>query len=199
MSDLTIPKFGDTELEQPKHPFPEHIEPMDSEWWLSHKEKAVCDAYLGESFMDTKEAFKSQYTAKTKTSLATGASRFFKKAKVRRYLYFRIRKIEEKVELSQEQILRDMIDLKEMALGRKAQPIVLGHNEGIPIKTVAKTTDLKAANAVLTQLGKFHELGMWVEKKETDIQVVNFNFDMGKPEKVINNEWDTPHVSTRQY
>ena len=34
---------------------------------------------------------------------------------------------------------------------------------------------------------------MWVEKKETDVQVVNFNFDMGNPEKDITPRKDLEH------
>lgn len=188
MDPMIIPKIGETEIKQRPSPFPEVIEPMDSDWWLNEKQKSVCDAYLGESFMDCIAAFKTKYSPRTVDSAKSGACRFFKMAKVRRYLYVRTKEIRTNVNLSQEQILSDMVDLKEMALGRKDQHLILGHSEGVPVKTIGRTTDLKAATAVLTQLGKFHELGMWVDKKETEVKVVNFNFDMGKKEKTINPE-----------
>ncbi len=188
MDNTVIPKIGETEIKQKANPFPEVIEPMDSDWWLNEKQKSVCDAFLGESFMDNIVAFKTRYNPKTIDSAKSGACRFFKMAKVRRYLYIRTKEIRTNVKLSQEQILSDMIDLKEMALGRKDQHLILGHSEGFPVKTIGRTTDLKAANAVLTQLGKFHELGMWIDKKETEVKVVNFNFDMGRPEKTINHD-----------
>lgn len=181
--DLTIPKLGETELKPP--PFPEVIEPFDSEWWLDEKHKSVCDAYLGDCELDQVKAFKKIYKPRTKPSAHTGASRFFKKAKVRRYLYFQMRKLSAKVELSQEMILRNLIEVAEMAMGKRDQEMVVGLHEGVVVEHTGKNTDLKAANSALTQLGKYHELGMWVEKKETDVQIVNFNFDMGKPEKVI--------------
>jgi len=190
MVDLVVPVFGDTELMVQEHPFPEFIEPMDSSWWLKPKEKQVCDEYLGECFMDQTSAFAKIYKPRTVSSKATGTTRFFKRAKVRRYLYFRTRALEKVVKLTQESILLDLIEVKEMGLGRVEQEMVVGLHEGTVIKHKGKSTDLKAANQALTQLGKFHELGMWVEKKEIDIQVVNFNFDMGgpstPPEKVIN-------------
>lgn len=183
MKDLDIPKLGETELTEPKHPFPKYIEPMDSEWWLKPKEKSVCDAYLGECFMNQTEAFALIYKPKTKSSRETGTTRFFKRAKVRRYLYFKTRKLEKKVEITQEEILRDLILVKEMAMGRLEQNMILGQEKGEAVSYRGKATDLKTATQALTQLGKFHQLGMWVEKKETDVQVVNFNFDMGIPEK----------------
>ena len=193
MVDLTIPRLGDTPLEPQKHPFPEVIEPMDSSWWLKPKEKLVCDEYLGECFMDQPKAFAKIYKPKTPSSKATGTTRFFKRARVRRYLYFRTRKLEEKIELTQESILLDLILVKEMALGRVDQEIVVGQDKGFVVTHKGKNTDLKAANQALTQLGKFHELGMWVEKKETEVQVVNFNFDMGSKEKTINPTKDLEH------
>jgi len=165
---------------------------MNSEWWLKPKEKSVCDLYLGECLLDQPKAFAKIYKPKTPSSKATGTTRFFKRAKVRRYLYFRTRKIEEKIELTQEAILRDLILVKEMALGRVDQEIVVGQDKGMVVTHTGKNTDLKAANQALTQLGKFHELGMWVEKKEIDVQTVNFNFNMGSSdhpkEKIINDE-----------
>lgn len=184
--DLTIPKLGDTELVAP--PFPEVIEPFDSEWWLDEKHKTVCDAYLGECELDQVAAFKIIYNPTTKNSAHVGASKFFKKPKVRRYLYFQMRKLSKRVELSQEMILRNLIEVAEMAMGKRNQKMVLGHTEGVVIEHEGKSTDLKAATSALTQLGKYHELGMWVDKKETDVQTVNFNFDMGKPEKVIEHQ-----------
>ena len=190
MIDLPIPVLGATELGPQKHPFPEVIEPMDSSWWLKPKEKSVCDLYLGECLLDQTSAFAKIYKPKTPSSKATGTTRFFKRARVRRYLYFRTRKIEEKIQLTQEDILRDLILVKEMALGRVDQEMVIGQDKGFVVTHTGRSTDLKAANQALTQLGKFHELGMWVEKKEIDIQTVNFNFDMGgnKKEKIINDE-----------
>ena len=190
MVDLAIPKLGDTELIQKKHPFPEFIEPMDSTWWLKPKEKSVCDEYLGECLMDQPAAFAKIYKPRTPSSKATGTTRFFKRAKVRRYLYFRTRAIEETIKLTQEDILRDLILVKEMALGRIDQEMVVGQDKGFVVTHKGRNTDLKAANQALTQLGKFHELGMWVEKQEHEVQVVNFNFDMsgGMKEKVINND-----------
>ncbi|MCK4870767.1 MAG: hypothetical protein KAS93_06630 [Gammaproteobacteria bacterium] len=197
MVDLTIPVLGATELAPQKHPFPEIIEPMDSAWWLKPKEKSVCDLFLGECLMDQPAAFAKIYKPKTPSSKATGTTRFFKRARVRRYLYFRTRKIEEKIELTQEEILRDLMLVRDMALGRVDQKIVVGQDKGMVVTHVGKNTDLKAANQALTQLGKFHELGMWIEKKETEVQVVNFNFNMGdsnnKNEKVINNPKELDH------
>lgn len=197
MVDLVIPIFGDAELVVAKHPFPENIEPMDSSWWLKPKEKLVCDEYLGECFMDQPAAFAKIYKPRTPSSKATGTTRFFKRAKVRRYLYFRTRAIEETIKLTQEDILRDLILVKEMALGRVDQEIVVGQDKGSVVVHTGKNTDLKAANQALTQLGKFHELGMWVEKKEIDVQTVNFNFNMSgedlPKEKVINNPKEIDH------
>lgn len=186
MIDLTIPVLGDIELAQKKCPFPKNIEPMDSEWWLKPKEKLVCDEYLGECFMNQPESYAKIYKPKTPSSKATGTTRFFKRARVRRYLYFKTRKLEEKIELTQEGILRDLIEVKEKALGRMDQQLVVGQDKGFVVTHIGRHTDLKAATQALTQLGKFHELGMWIDKKETDVQVVNFNFDMGSPEKIIN-------------
>ena len=193
MVDLVIPTFGDTELEVSKHPFPENIEPMDSSWWLKPKEKSVCDEYLGECFMDQPSAYAKIYKPRTPSSKATGTTRFFKRARVRRYLYFRTRKLEKKIQLTQESILLDLIQVKEMALGRVDQEMVIGQDKGMVVTHKGRNTDLKAANQALTQLGKFHELGMWVEKKEMDVQVVNFNFDMGTKEKVVNPPKDLEH------
>jgi len=115
---------------------------------------------------------------------------------IRRYLYFRTRKLEEKIELTQEEILRDLILVKNMALGRVDCYMVVGQDKGFVVTHKGRNTDLKAANQALTQLGKFHELGMWVEKKEMDVQVVNFNFNMGgedNKEKIINPQKDLDH------
>jgi len=196
MDNNDIPTLGDAPLAAKKHPFPEVIEPMDSSWWLKPKEKSVCDIYLGECLLDQTAAFKKIYKPRTKSSLATGTCRFFKRAKVRRYLYFRTRKLEEKIELTQEEILRDLILVKNMALGRVDYETVVGQDKGYVVTHTGRNTDLKAANQALTQLGKFHELGMWVEKKETEVQVVNFNFNMGgdePSEKQINPQKDLEH------
>lgn len=193
MDENDIPTLGDAPLAAQKHPFPEVIEPMDSSWWLKPKEKSVCDLYLGECLLDQTAAFSKIYKPKTPASKASGTTRFFKRARVRRYLYFKTRKLEEKVELTQEMILRDMILAKEMAMGRVDQEIVVGQDKGFVVTHTGKSTDLKAATQLLTQLGKFHELGMWVEKKETDVQIVNFNFDMGKTEKEVNPTKEIEH------
>ena len=197
MDENDIPTLGDAPLAPQKHPFPKDIEPMDSSWWLKDKEKRVCDLFLGECLMNQPESYAKIYKPRTPSSKATGTTRFFKRARVRRYLYFKTRKLEEKIELTQECILRDLMLVRDMALGRVDQDIVVGQDKGFVVTHKGRNTDLKAANQALTQLGKFHELGMWVEKKETDIQVVNFNFDMGgsdkSSEKVINQQKDLDH------
>jgi len=165
-------------------PFPVDIEPMDSEWWLIPSQKEVCDRYLGECKLDQMCAYTRGRTFKTKSSAAATTTMFFKKPKIRRYLYLKMKKLADKVDLSQEMILRDLIDVKEMALGRKAQNLVLGvDKDGFPIVEFAKSTDLKAANTALTQLGRYHKLSMWTEKVDQEISVVNFNFNMGAPEE----------------
>lgn len=163
--------------------WPIEVSPWDEEWWLSEEEKAICDHYLGEGRFDRVKAITStgrEY--KDNRSATAAANAFFRRPRVNRYLWIRANQIADKVEITQEDILRDMIELKEMAMGRRKRPALLGMNEdGDPVVAVVKAADLSTAHKVLTQLGKFSEIAMWTERHQVDLSRVRFDLNIGVP------------------
>lgn len=180
--EYKIPTIADANIEEA--PFPETIEPFNSEWWLNQQQKEICDIYLGECQFDQRCAVQAVRTYKSNESASAAATRFFKQAKVRRYIHLRSKQLSEKLELKQEDIIRDLIEVKEMAMGRKDTPVYTVDKNGniIEERSVA-VANLPVAKQALEQLGKYHALAMWNEKTESagDKLIVNLNFNMGGP------------------
>jgi hypothetical protein len=173
-----IPTVGDHQFEPEQ--FPEIIEPMDSEWWLLPEQKQICDVYLGECRFDQTCAVQAVRTYKNPNSARAAATRFFKQARVRRYLWIRTKQLTKKFEINQEEIIRDLIEVKEMAMGRKPTHIYATDKHGNIYPDYVRVANLAVAKQTLEQLGKFNEIAMWNEKDKGagDVQVINFNFDM---------------------
>lgn len=186
--DLIPGKISDLPEEIRPKPFPIEIEPFDSKFWMTPDQKQICDLYLGECKFDQGAAYAIvRPNFKKYTTMLTAASRFFKMLKVRRYLYIRAKELTGKVELTQEMILKDLIEVKEMAMGRKPSSIYIVDEKYDAVEKKVKVVNLAVAKQTLEQLGKYHELAMWTEKAENEISYINFNFNMGdkKQERLI--------------
>lgn len=162
-----IPTLAEMAAEARPEPFPVDIEPYDSEWWLNPDQKAICDAFLGECQFDKTCAVMAVREYKNKAVASAAATRYFKMAKIRRYLWLRSKQLTEKFEISQEEILRDLVEVKEMAMGRKDTPVYTVDKDGEIIEERAVTVaNLPVAKSALELLGKYHEIAMWNERKD---------------------------------
>ena len=166
-------------LKMDKTPFPQWVEPGDSKWWLNPRNKQVCDYFLTDAKLHAKQAYDKFYGPhKNNGALKTASYAFFKKVKVRRYLYVRIKEIQDETQLSQEFVIRNLMEIGEMAMGRKKMKIAIPDPEtGEMVQHEVYNTDLRAARSTYEWLGKFNEIGMWTEKPDKEISGVTIQIN----------------------
>ena len=135
---------------------------MTSKKKLTEKQKLFCKNYLKE-YNATKSAISAGYSKKTAYSIG---NELLKKPEIAEYLQKQTEKRAEKVDLSVEMILSDLIELK----NRCMQKTEVLDREGNP--TGEWKFDATAANKSLELLGK--HLAMWTEKIEAKVEVNTF-------------------------
>jgi hypothetical protein len=163
--------------------WPEIVTPNDKKWWLTPDQKMICDYYLGECQFDQRCAIKKVREYKNNNTADAAASRFFKLPRVARYISLRSKQLTKELEITQEDIIKDLIEVKEMAMGRKPSHVYATDKDGNIYPDYVHVVNLSVAKQTLEQLGKYHKVAMWSEKQEKEINSVVFNFNMAAPEE----------------
>lgn len=126
---------------------------------LTALQRAFCDAYLGTARRNPALAYEMALPAGTTEQRPRDRGRaMLHQPAVRTYLQRRGRELAAAAEVTQEQIILDLVELREMSMGRKATPLARFH-EGELVHGLARNVDFAGATRVLDLLGRY--LGMW--------------------------------------
>jgi hypothetical protein len=167
------------------------IDRKDADRMLTEKQRLFAD-YLREDFpqYDIGSCYMRAFPkCKKKTSAWVQANKIMKKSIFQEYMQYKFREAEKKSDLTQEQVLRDLEQLKEMCMGRQEVPVMATNKDGEIYTDEVKVFNATGAIGALELQGK--HLRMFSEKVEIDKLEVNFNFDMSgdkKGQKVIEHD-----------
>jgi len=128
---------------------------------LTAMQRAFCDAYLGPARRNHVLAYEMAMPAgKAVRDASSSGKNMLGNPAVRAYLQRRGRELAEVAEITQERIILDLVELREMAMGRRPTPLARFH-EGELVHGAACNVDFGGATRVLDLLGRY--LGMWTE------------------------------------
>lgn len=119
---------------------------------------------------------------KSKGSAAVNANRLFRKEIATEYLAYLFREREKAAGVTTEMVLNDIVELKEMCMGRIKTPIMTSDKDGNVFQENIKVFNATGAKGALELLGK--HLAMWTDVQTQNNMQVNFNFSL-PDEKVI--------------
>ncbi len=136
---------------------------------LTDKWQVFCDTYL-ENGLNQTEAYKAAYPKASQATAEREASRLIRKAEVALYLSTRMAEIMRKSQITQDDVLKDLIELKEKCMGR-IESEVLVEFMGTADSENHKVFNPAGAKAALELLGKY--LDMWKgDKQDNPLGVV---------------------------
>lgn len=128
---------------------------------LTSQQRAFAEAYLGAARRNATRAYEmTMAPGEAVGESKRRAKQLMDRPQVQAYLRKRQRELAAAAEVTQEAIILDLVELREMAMGRKATPLARFH-EGELVHGVARTVDFAGATRVLDLLGRY--LGMWTE------------------------------------
>lgn len=128
---------------------------------LTPQQRAFCDAYLGAARRSATRAYEmSLLPGEVPVEPNRRAKDMMDKPQVQAYLQKRGRELAAVAEITQEQVILDLVELREMAMGRKPTPLARFH-EGELVHGLARNVDFAGATRILDLLGRY--LGMWTE------------------------------------
>lgn len=152
---------------------------MPSVFRLTAQNKAFLDYYRADPEHRHGENYMRAYPGcKTLKSARVSSCQILGKELAQQYLQKKASKAAAAVDLQEEDILRDLIKVKNMCMGVEDSPFVKVTKDGDIVDGTAADFNPAGANKALELLGKTKR--MFVDKVETNTNMeVEFNFDFG--------------------
>ncbi len=165
---------------------------------LNKRQKMAADCYRKDKTSNKSAAYRHAYPDCSEASVNACASQLFNNPKVVAYLTEMEAKITRKVNISQEGIITDLIEMKDMALGKVKMPMVRITKDGEVIEAEGYNFDGAAAGKALELLGKNQK--MFNDKSQIDGQlIVNLHLNLsGERQKIVFDQEPEQDVITKQ-
>lgn len=144
--------------------------------------KIFCDHLRASPNYNVVESYMKAFPkCNSKDAASSGGYKVLARLEVQEYMNEKRAIAEEKVDITQEQVLKDLMELRDMCMGKKKVPVAFAvKDEGI-ITGEEKQFNASGAKGALELLGK--TLKMFTDKVDHSGNVIaNFNFDTGPKE-----------------